>query len=165
MTVDVLLVGGGPATLGLLCNAAKTNRLHELVTCGDGIAVVEQGLSFGGGNLGQFGVNSNTSANGFIRGLYKRKDSVAPSPQKRKVVIPKVTETTEEEDDEEVNDDDDDDDDEEKEDEYDEEGGGGGGDADDWVEDDEENENNLGPKAEYVALNCFKDLYKYSPVV
>ena len=23
---DVVIVGGGPATLGLLCNAAKTNR-------------------------------------------------------------------------------------------------------------------------------------------
>ena len=26
IVVDVLFVGGGPATLGLLCNAAKTNR-------------------------------------------------------------------------------------------------------------------------------------------
>lgn len=25
-TVDILIIGGGPATLGLLCNAAKTNR-------------------------------------------------------------------------------------------------------------------------------------------
>jgi hypothetical protein len=68
-------VGAGPATLGLLCSAAKTNRLHELVAGGDGIAIVETGLSLGGGNLQHFGINSNTSANGFIRGFYKKKDT------------------------------------------------------------------------------------------
>jgi hypothetical protein len=26
-------------------------RLHELVTTGDGIAIIEQGLTFGGGGL------------------------------------------------------------------------------------------------------------------
>ena len=30
--VDVLIAGGGPATLGLLCNAMKSDRLKELVT-------------------------------------------------------------------------------------------------------------------------------------
>ena len=30
--VDVLVAGGGPATLGMLCNAAKSNRLKSLVT-------------------------------------------------------------------------------------------------------------------------------------
>lgn len=39
--VDVVIIGAGPATLGLICNAAKTNRLHELVTTGDGIAILE----------------------------------------------------------------------------------------------------------------------------
>ena len=40
---------------------------------GDGIAVIEQGLSLGGGYLQQFGINSNTSANSFIKCLYKKK--------------------------------------------------------------------------------------------
>jgi hypothetical protein len=41
ITVDILIVGGGPATLGLICNAAKTGRLNELVNTGDGIGIVE----------------------------------------------------------------------------------------------------------------------------
>ena len=53
--VDVLIAGGGPATLGLLCNAMKSDRLKELVTPqGDsisGIAILEKGISLGGGNL------------------------------------------------------------------------------------------------------------------
>jgi hypothetical protein len=46
-------------------------RLQELLN-GDGIAIVEAGLSFGGGGLQNFGLNSNTSANGFIKCLYKK---------------------------------------------------------------------------------------------
>ena len=42
---------------------------------GDGIALIEQGLAFGGGHLQNFGINSNTSANGFIKCLYKRRVS------------------------------------------------------------------------------------------
>lgn len=74
ITVDILIVGGGPATLGLICNAAKTGRLNELCNTGDGIGIVEQGLSFGGGCLQNFGINSNTCANGFFRGIYKKKE-------------------------------------------------------------------------------------------
>jgi hypothetical protein len=43
------------------------------VSSGDGIAIVEQGLSFGGGSLQYFGINSNTGANGFLKGFYKKK--------------------------------------------------------------------------------------------
>jgi hypothetical protein len=85
VTCDVLLIGGGPATLGFLQNAAKNHRLHELVTTGEGIAIVEQGLSLGGGDLQHFGLNSNTSANGFMRGLYSRKNpgkGIGTSPVK-----------------------------------------------------------------------------------
>ena len=54
--VDVLIAGGGPATLGLLCNAKKTGRLRELVTPSSeevtaGIAILERGNTLGGGNL------------------------------------------------------------------------------------------------------------------
>lgn len=34
--VDLLIAGGGPATLGLLCRAEKTNNLKELVCSKDG---------------------------------------------------------------------------------------------------------------------------------
>ena len=49
------------------------SRLADLVQTGEGIAIVESGLSLGGGYLQQFGINSNTSANGFIKCLYKKK--------------------------------------------------------------------------------------------
>jgi hypothetical protein len=48
---------------------------------GDGIAVIEQGLAFGGGCLQNFGINSNTSANGFIKCLYKRREINPPQTQ------------------------------------------------------------------------------------
>jgi hypothetical protein len=62
-------------------------RFHELVNTGNGIAVIDEGLSFGGGALQEFGINSNTSANGFIKCLYKRREiqpansQAAPSAQ------------------------------------------------------------------------------------
>ena len=68
--VDVVVAGGGPATLGLLCNAAKTNRLKTLITQGNGIAVLEKGYTLGGGNLQHYIINSNTSADGFLQCLY-----------------------------------------------------------------------------------------------
>ena len=48
--------------------------MNELVNSGNGCAVIESGLNFGGGALQNFGLNSNTSANGFIKCLYKRKE-------------------------------------------------------------------------------------------
>ena len=48
-------------------------RLNELVQGGEGIAIVEAGLSLGGGCLSHFGINSNTSANGFVKCLYRKK--------------------------------------------------------------------------------------------
>eukprot|EP00347_Sterkiella_histriomuscorum_P009643 403340423 len=48
-------------------------QLNELILTGDGIAVVESGLAFGGGCLQNFGINSNTSANGFLKCLYRKK--------------------------------------------------------------------------------------------
>ena len=47
--------------------------MHDLVVNGDGIAILEEGMSFGGGELSKFGLNSNTSANGFLKCLYKKK--------------------------------------------------------------------------------------------
>ena len=61
-----MVVGGGPASLGLLVNAFKTSRYSDILT-GDGLAIIDGGLSFGGGNLGTYGINSNTSAYGFLK--------------------------------------------------------------------------------------------------
>lgn len=85
---DIVIVGAGPATLGLLCNAMKTNRLNELVNSGDGIAILEQGLSFGGGDLVNFGINSNTSARGFLKCCFKKRDIAPQYPQHEEALSP-----------------------------------------------------------------------------
>lgn len=40
-TVDVVFIGGGPATLGILSNAIKNNKIGSLVG-DDGIAILEK---------------------------------------------------------------------------------------------------------------------------
>ena len=66
-----MVIGGGPASLGLLVNAVKTNRLIELLQ-GDGLAIIDAGINFGGGILGRYGINSNTSGGGFLKCAYKK---------------------------------------------------------------------------------------------
>ena len=46
-------------------------RLNELMQ-GDGIAIVDAGLNFGGGILGKYGINSNTSGGGFLKCTHKK---------------------------------------------------------------------------------------------
>ena len=85
---DIVFVGAGPATLGLLSNAIKTNRLNELASTGDGIAILEKGLSFGGGDLVSFGINSNTSASGFLKCCYKNRDVASEIPNEEQLLSP-----------------------------------------------------------------------------
>jgi hypothetical protein len=54
-----------------LVNAVKTNRLTELLQ-GDGLAIIDAGINFGGGILGRYGINSNTSGGGFLKCTYKK---------------------------------------------------------------------------------------------
>lgn len=46
---------------------------------GDGIAVLEKGLCLGGGQLQTYGLNSNTSANGFLKCLQLKQITKTPS--------------------------------------------------------------------------------------
>jgi hypothetical protein len=39
---------------------------------GDGLAIIDAGLNFGGGLLGKYGINSNTSGGGFLKCTYKK---------------------------------------------------------------------------------------------
>lgn len=48
---EIVVIGAGPAALGLVCNAIKFSRYHKLVNGGDGLAILDQGISFGGGDL------------------------------------------------------------------------------------------------------------------
>lgn len=73
----MLLIGGGPSALGIFINAFKTNRFCELVTQGMGVAIVDAGTNFGGGRLGDYGINSNTSSKKFLECTYKTKKKLA----------------------------------------------------------------------------------------
>lgn len=74
ISVDTLVIGAGPSALGFLINALKSGRLQSLIRSKDtgfgnnnGLAIIDDGISFGGGQLGNYGINSNTSANGFLK--------------------------------------------------------------------------------------------------
>ena len=66
---DIVFVGGGPACFGVLTNAYWNNKLDELFK-NSKIAIIEKSASFGGGDLINFGINSNTSGDGFLRCMF-----------------------------------------------------------------------------------------------
>jgi len=70
-TVDVLVIGAGPAALGLMVAAVKKQKFGELIQ-EDGLAIIDSGISFGGGMLANYGINSNTSANSFLKCMFRR---------------------------------------------------------------------------------------------
>ena len=49
------------------------------------MAIVEAGINFGGGILGRYGINSNTSGGGFLKCTYKKskKEKEKGSSQER----------------------------------------------------------------------------------
>lgn len=73
-------------------NAVKTNRLTELLQ-GDGLAIIDAGINFGGGILGRYGINSNTSGGGFLKCTYKKtkkdKEKGMAEDEKEKKVLSK----------------------------------------------------------------------------
>lgn len=69
--VDLLVIGAGPAALGFLVSAVKQQRFGELLQ-EDGIAILDNGISLGGGMLCEYGINSNTSANSFLKCIFRR---------------------------------------------------------------------------------------------
>jgi hypothetical protein len=111
--------------------------LHELVNSGDSIAILEKGVAFGGGELQNFGINSNTSANGFIKGLYKK--VVPPNQQNQQANNANGDKKLKD-----VN---------------------AGLDEDEEDSNEEADAGKDKPKGEWVALPPFKDLYKDSPLI
>ena len=65
-----MFLGGGPATLGVMTNYMKTGKINDLLM-GKGFAIVEASVNFGGGELCNYGIRSNTSARGFIKLITK----------------------------------------------------------------------------------------------
>ena len=63
-----------------MINGLKTGRLSDLIRSKDtggssnnsGLAIIDEGISFGGGQLQNYGINSNTSAGGFLKAITKQ---------------------------------------------------------------------------------------------
>jgi len=62
---DIIFVGGGPATLSFLSYLFKNKQEHLFSSYN--ILIVEKSETFGSGCLGKYGINSNTSGEGFLR--------------------------------------------------------------------------------------------------
>jgi dTDP-4-amino-4,6-dideoxygalactose transaminase len=71
---STLIVGGGPAGTALLTAAAKANRLGELAA--SGLAVVERAATLGGGELHNYAIRSDTTAETFLSAI---KDNPEPA--------------------------------------------------------------------------------------
>ena len=67
----MLVVGSGPAALGLMIASVKQQKFSELLQ-EDGVAILDQNLAFGGGMLCEYGINSNTSANSFLKCIFRK---------------------------------------------------------------------------------------------
>ena len=48
----------------------------------DGLAILDQGISFGGGQLPHYGINSNTSAIGFLKCIMRKQKAAAQTAGK-----------------------------------------------------------------------------------
>ena len=63
---DLVFVGGGPSTISFLSYLFR-NKLNDRVFPFSDILIIEKSDSFGAGCLGKYGINTNTSAEGFVR--------------------------------------------------------------------------------------------------
>jgi hypothetical protein len=63
---DIVFIGGGPSTLAFMCHLFQ-RKLADKVFGDLNILIIEKGENFGSGCLGKYGINSNTSSEGFPR--------------------------------------------------------------------------------------------------
>ena len=86
-SVDVLFIGAGPATLSFFSHLIKQKQIGDF-SRKNKFAIVEKSNQFGAGCLGKYLINTNTSAQGFLRliqevSIDKPKDAkMALSPPK-----------------------------------------------------------------------------------
>jgi hypothetical protein len=59
LTVNAVVVGGGPAGLAPLVAAARSGTLDQIMA--GGMAVVERGATIGGGRIGTYAINSDST--------------------------------------------------------------------------------------------------------
>ncbi len=67
-----VIVGGGPAALAPLISASRDGRLDEFLA--GGIAIVERGPSIGSGELGAYGIPSDSTADTFMTAVLGHAD-------------------------------------------------------------------------------------------
>ena len=63
---DLVIIGGGPATISFISYLFR-NKFNDRVFPYTSILIIEKSESFGSGCLGKYGINTNTSAEGFVR--------------------------------------------------------------------------------------------------
>ncbi len=88
---DLVLIGGGPATIAFICYMFQ-HKLHEKIFQGTNILIIEKNENFGSGCLGKYGINTNTSSEGFARIICQTetkekytKDGLSPSKKPMKI--------------------------------------------------------------------------------
>lgn len=88
---DLVFIGGGPATISFICYLFQ-HKLSEKVFQGTNILIIEKSENFGSGCLGNYGINTNTSSEGFPRIICQTeakdkyiKDGLSPSKNPMKV--------------------------------------------------------------------------------
>ncbi len=87
---DIVFIGGGPATLSFFSFMCR-NKNFENFFSSLNILILEKSETFGSGCLGKYGINSNTSAEGFVRLICFNEDENGKeemqnlSPNKKKV--------------------------------------------------------------------------------
>lgn len=64
IVTNALIVGGGPAGLAPLVAASKHGTLDDLLSCG--VVVVERGAAIGQGRIGDYVINSDSTAEAFL---------------------------------------------------------------------------------------------------
>ena len=63
---DLVFIGGGPATLSFICYLFQ-RKIQDKVFSSMNILIIEKDEQFGSGCLGKYGINTNTSSEGFPR--------------------------------------------------------------------------------------------------
>jgi hypothetical protein len=63
---DIVFIGGGPSTVAFFSYLFQ-NRMIDKILPNANILIIEKSESFGAGCLGKYGINTNTSSEGFAR--------------------------------------------------------------------------------------------------
>ncbi len=69
---DIIFVGGGPSTLSYILSLFQNNS-YKSIFLNNKILILEKSESFGAGCLGNYGMRTNTTADGFLKLIFTKK--------------------------------------------------------------------------------------------